>query len=167
MCNHYSLELRTYLHFGDSVFLVILQVTANVTVSLVATSPTLFSFDWLGNRLLSDHAQAYLLSARSERHYFVSWRIFLSFLQARMYMSQATKPSSHWNTAYSYWASLTSTTCSVLFQKKNKLFPLQQGSTSSRLIPFILSATEEFKMQARTWRWNEFQYSSLRYSQCS
>lgn len=114
-CNHYSLELRTYLHFGDSVFSVTLQVTANASVSLVATFPTLFSVDRLGNGLLSDHAQADLLSARSERQYFVPWRISLV---SHKHLSQATKPSSNWNTVYSYWASFTNTICSVLFKKR-------------------------------------------------
>lgn len=68
-----SLQLRTYLHFGDSVFQLSLQVTATVTLSLIATSPTLLSVDSLGNGLLCDHAQADLPSAKSE-WYFVPQR---------------------------------------------------------------------------------------------
>lgn len=62
---HYCLELRTHLQFGVSISPPNLQVTTNVAASLVATSPQ-SPVESPGNGLLCDHAQADLLSTRSE-----------------------------------------------------------------------------------------------------
>ena len=75
--NCYSLDLRTYLQFGDSIFPPSLQVTANVAASLVATSSPQSPVESLGNGLLCDHSQADLLSTRSEWYCFFPRRVFL------------------------------------------------------------------------------------------